>query len=95
MRFAASMVAFVSLAMSGDTSIETQPSIPRVRSNSGRNRSAARRKSSSASSTNKVSPDKPPRAFCRMLWSYREEPPMASSKIVGLEVSPVTDSSSM
>ena len=44
-------------ARSGDTSIETQPSMPAVRSNTGRNRSAARRRSSSASSTNNASPD--------------------------------------
>jgi hypothetical protein len=46
----------VSFAKSGDTSIETQPSTPPVRSNTGRNRSAARRRSSSAKSTNSPSP---------------------------------------
>jgi len=66
---AASMVDFVSSANSGDTSIDTQPSTPPVRSNTGRNRSAARLRSSSAKSTNSPSPLAPARAFLRMLSS--------------------------
>ena len=45
-RCASSAEAFVSQAMSGLTSTETYPSSPFVRSNTGRNRSAARRMSS-------------------------------------------------
>ena len=59
MRSAASIVVLVSFASSGETSMETQPSMPCVRSNSGRNKSAARRRSSSASSMNSSSPDRP------------------------------------
>ena len=57
------IVPAVSLASSGDTSIDTQPSTPAVRSNSGRNRSAARRRSSSASSTNSASLQTPAFVF--------------------------------
>ena len=59
MRAAASMLPAVSAASSGDSSIDTQPSTPSVASNTGRNRSAARRRSSSASSMNSASPDSP------------------------------------
>ena len=60
-RVAAAMLPCVSAASSGDTSIDTQPSTPSVASNTGRNRSAARRRSSSASSMNSASPDLPAR----------------------------------
>ena len=53
MRAAAAMLPAVSFASKGDTSIDTQPSTPSVASKAGRNRSAARRRSSSASSMNK------------------------------------------
>src|SRR5256886_8130695 len=53
---AAASVLAVSWASSGDTSNDTQPSTPRVRSQIGRNRSAARVRSSSASSKNNSSP---------------------------------------
>src|SRR6516164_8585562 len=61
----------------------------------GRNKSAARVTSSSARSKNSCSPDLPFDSPARMLASYAELPLMAWSKIVGFEVSPVTDSSSM
>ncbi len=95
MRSAASSVVLVSFASSGETSMETQPSNPAVRSNTGRNKSAARRRSSSANSTNSSSPFKPACAFWRMPASYAAVLPMASSKMVGFDVRPVTDSSSM
>ena len=56
---ATASVVLVSCASSGDTSSDTQPSTPRVRSKTGRNRSAARVTSSSASSKNSASPDLP------------------------------------
>src|SRR6516164_7116204 len=61
----------------------------------GRNRSAARVTSSSARSKNSCSPALPLDSPARMLASYAVLPLMAWSKIVGFEVSPVTDSSSM
>src|SRR6516162_2496396 len=61
----------------------------------GRNKSAARVTSSSARSKNSCSPALPFDSPARMLASYAELPLMAWSKIVGFEVSPVTDSSSM
>ncbi len=57
--------------------------------------SAARVMSSSASSKNKFSPDLPFSSFWRMGASYALLFLMAWSKMVGFEVSPVTDSSSM
>ena len=56
---AAASVPGVSCASSGETSSETQPSTPLVRSWTGRNRSAARLRSSSANSKNNFSPDLP------------------------------------
>ena len=92
---AAASVLLVSWASVGETSSDTQPSTPCVRSQIGRNRSAAQVRSSSASSKNKPSPDLPSLAFARMAESYAELFLMAWSKMVGFEVSPVTDSSSM
>ncbi len=57
--FAAASVLFVSYASSGETSSDTQPSTPSVRSWTGRKRSAARVRSSSASSKKSPSPDLP------------------------------------
>src|SRR6266404_1954477 len=89
---AAAMVLWVSYARSGETSSETQPSTPRVRSQVERNRSAARVTSSSASSKNSSSPDLPSLIFLRMAASYAVLFLIAWSKMVGFEVSPVTDS---
>ena len=66
---AAARVLPVSCASSGDTSSDTQPSTPRVRSQIGRNRSAARVRSSSASSKNRSSPDLPSPTFFRIAAS--------------------------
>ena len=66
---AAARVLAVSWASSGDTSSDTQPSTPSVRSQIGRNRSAARVRSSSASSKNSASPDLPSLSFWRMAAS--------------------------
>jgi hypothetical protein len=59
---AISMVLRVSSMSSGETSSETQPSTPPVRSWTGRNRSAARARSSTARTKNSSSPARPPRA---------------------------------
>jgi hypothetical protein len=53
------MAGLETCARSGETSSETHPSTPLVRSQIGRNRSAACAKSSIASSKNSVSPDFP------------------------------------
>ena len=50
------VVVVVSYASSGETSSDTHPSTPLVWSWTGRNRSAARVRSSSASSKNRPSP---------------------------------------
>ena len=76
--------------------LERHPAVDAVavRSWTGRNRSAARDRSSIASSKNSASPDarltQPAIAA-----SYQVLLATAFSKIVGLEVRPVTDSSSM
>src|SRR5665213_3802242 len=62
----ASTVSVASFASNGETSSDTQPSTPSVRSWIGRKRSAAWVKSSSASSKNSASPDLPSVVFCRM-----------------------------
>jgi len=82
-------------ARSGDTSSDTHPSTPFVLSQMGRKRSAARVRSSRASSKNSGSPALPSLTFWRIAASYAALFLMAWSKIVGLDVSPVTDSSSM
>src|SRR4029453_2014882 len=56
---AAASVLAVSCASRGETSSDTQPSTPAVRSQIGRNRSAARVRSSSASSKKSSSPALP------------------------------------
>ena len=56
---AAAMVRAVSCASSGDTSNDTHPSTPPVRLYTGRNRSAARVRSSKAKSKKRRSPDLP------------------------------------
>ena len=66
---AAAMVLAVSWASSGDTSRETQPSTPSVRSQIGRKTSAARRRSSSAISKKSASPDLPCASFARIAGS--------------------------
>ncbi len=66
---AAASVRAVSWTSSGDTSSDTQPSTPRVRSQMGRNRSAARVRSSRASSKNRSSPDLPSLTLLRMAAS--------------------------
>jgi hypothetical protein len=66
---AASMVAAVSYASSGDTASDTQPSTPSVRSWTGRKASAARRRSSIASSKKSSSSASPDRDFSRIASS--------------------------
>jgi hypothetical protein len=66
---AAASVLAVSWARSGDTSSDTQPSTPAVRSLIGRNRSAARVRSSSASSKKRSSPRRPFASPSRMAAS--------------------------
>ena len=63
---AAARVPAVSRASRGETSRDTQPSTPSVRSWIGRKRSAACRRSSIASSKNNVSPDLPSFSFWLM-----------------------------
>ena len=81
----AETVRAVSWASSGETSSETQPSTPLVRSWVGRNKSAARVISSSASSRNSGSTVSPSRSFSRIAGSYAVLFLMAWSKIVGLK----------
>jgi hypothetical protein len=61
----------------------------------GRNNFAARVRSSIANSKNRFSSDVPSFGPLRIAASYAVLFLMAWSKIVGFEVSPVTDSSSM
>ena len=63
---ASASVVLVSCASNGETSSDTQPSTPLVRSWMGRNRSAALVMSSMASSKNKSSPDFPCASFSRI-----------------------------
>jgi hypothetical protein len=92
---AAETVQAVSWANSGETSNETQPSTLLVPSWVGRKKPAARVTSSSASSRKSGSTDSPSRSFSRIGASYSLLFLMTWSKIVGFEVSPVIDSSSM
>ena len=66
---ATASVVLVSRASSGDTSSDTKPSTPSVRSYTGRKRSAARVMSSSASSKKSASPDLPALSLLRMAAS--------------------------
>jgi hypothetical protein len=88
---AAWIVPRVSLTSSGDTSSDTQPSTPPLASCAGRNMSAACCRSSTASAKNRSSVERPSRAICAIASSYASPWPIAFSKIVGLDVSPVTE----
>ena len=66
---ATASVVFVSYARSGETSSDTKPSTPQVRSWTGRKRSAAWVMSSSASSKKSASPDLPACSFWRIAAS--------------------------
>ena len=78
-RAASRIVPAVSSARSGLTSIETKPSTPLVRSYTGRNRSAAFVRSSSASSKNVLSVSWLEAASFAIAASYAAEPPIAFS----------------
>ena len=67
--FAAFTVSAVSWARRGDTSRDTKPSTPFVRAWTGRNRSAARVRSSRARSKNSASPVRPAFTPARMASS--------------------------
>ena len=69
--FAAARVRAVSYARRGETSSETQPSTPLVRSWTGRNRSAARVRSSSARSKNSASPRLALPKLCTAIFERR------------------------
>jgi hypothetical protein len=88
-------VLLVSCARSGDTSSDTQPSTPSVRAKTGWNRSAARVRSAKASGKNRSSADLAADADRDTSSSYMALFLIALSKIVGFEVSPVTERSSM
>ena len=89
MRSAASIVALVSFASSGETSIDTQPSMPWVRSNSGLKQiGGAAQVLQSQFDEQLFAGQVLPPAFWRMLLSYAAVLPMASSNIVGLDVRP-------
>ena len=85
------IVPAVSFASSGETSSDTQPSRPRVASKLGRNSAAARFRSSSAR-VKKIAWSSPSsrRAPRRIVSSYSGVWRIALSKIVGLDVSPVS-----
>ena len=92
---AAARVLSGSRARRGETSSETHPSMPLVRSQTGRKRSAAPWRSSMARRKKASSAARPSAAAPRMASSYELEPEKAWSKIVGFEVSPVMPRSSM
>src|SRR6185437_12210137 len=79
----------------GDTSNDTHPSTPLVSSKMVRKRSAARVRSSSASSKKISSDEALFDDFREIAASYAALFLIAWSKIVGFDVSPVTDRSSM
>jgi len=79
----------------GETSSDTDPSTPAVRSWIGRERSAARVRSSRASSKKSSSPRRPFASFSAMAVALSASVLYRVVEIVGFEVSPVTDSSSM
>ena len=91
---AAASVLSLSWASSGEISSDTQPSTPSVRAKTGRNSSAARVRSASASSKNRSSPTRRRRHPGDVPVLGRAVL-IALSKIVGLDVSLVTESSSM
>jgi hypothetical protein len=92
--FAWVTVAAPSWASSGETSIDTNPSKPAVRWWTGAKTSAARTMSCRASSKSSSSPERPARASLPISASYAPVREMAPSRIVGFEVSPVTESCS-
>src|SRR6185312_16390816 len=92
---AAESVLAVSCASVGDTSNDTHPSTPFVSSKMGRKRSAARVRSSRASSKKTSSLDSCFANFLTIVASYAVLFLIAWSKMVGFEVSPVTDRSLM
>ena len=66
---AAAMLPVASCASRGESSIETQPSMPSVARKTGLKSCAARRRSSSANSKNRASPDFPTADFSRIAES--------------------------
>ena len=92
---AAARVLSGSRARRGETSSDTHPSIPFVRSQMGRKWSAAPWRSSIARRKKISSAARPSSAPARIAPSYDSELRKAWSKIVGFDVSPVIPRSSM